>query len=89
MSSTIRANQDWMKKLNDVETVAEWSAEAKSKELTDVEFRYVLDELQYYSSLHIPGSSVRLSAADGVWLSGSLIDAQTTTALKDYAAVLA
>ncbi|KAJ2911065.1 hypothetical protein GGI21_000234 [Coemansia aciculifera] len=89
MSGTIRAKPDWMDKLNDAEAVAEWTAEAKAKELTDIELRYVLDELQYYSSLHIPGSSIRLSATEGVWISDSLIDAQTTNALKDYAAVLA
>ncbi|KAJ2891155.1 hypothetical protein GGI21_005936, partial [Coemansia aciculifera] len=89
MSSMIRAKPDWMDKLNDAETVAGWSVEAEAHELTDAEFHYVLDELQYYSSLHILGSSVRLSAADGVWFSDSLIDVQTTNALKDYAAVLA
>ncbi|KAJ2886163.1 hypothetical protein IWW38_005255, partial [Coemansia aciculifera] len=57
--------------------------------LTDAEFCYVLDELQYYLSLHTSYSSIRLSAADGVWFSDSLIDVQTTNALKDYVAVLA
>ncbi|KAJ2893778.1 hypothetical protein GGI21_005382, partial [Coemansia aciculifera] len=89
MSCTIRVNQDWMDKLNDAETVAEWAAEAEEHELTDAEFCYVLDELQYYLSLHTLYSSIRLSAADGVWFSDSLIDVQTTNALKDYAAVLA
>ncbi|KAJ2448034.1 hypothetical protein GGF42_005255 [Coemansia sp. RSA 2424] len=88
MSSTIRAKPDWMETLRDAETCAVWAAEAKAKELTDVEFRYVLDELAYYSSLHHPGSNVRLSAADGVWLSDSLIDTATTNALKEYATML-
>ncbi|KAJ2452443.1 hypothetical protein GGF42_004031 [Coemansia sp. RSA 2424] len=88
MSSTIRAKPDWMDTLKDAETCADWAAEAKAKELTDVEFRYVLDELVYYSSLHLPGSNVRLSAADGVWFSDSLIDTATTNELKNYAAIL-
>ncbi|KAJ2452202.1 hypothetical protein GGF42_004076 [Coemansia sp. RSA 2424] len=89
MSGTIRAEPDWMEALKDAETCAVWAAEAKAKELTDVEFRYVLDELAYYSSLHPLGSNVRLSAADGVWFSDSLIDADVTNELKDYAAILA
>ncbi|KAJ2334474.1 hypothetical protein GGI00_001838 [Coemansia sp. RSA 2681] len=88
MSSTIRAKPDWMDTLKDAETCAVWAAEARAKELTDVAFRYVLDELEYYSSLHPPGSNVRLSTADGVWFSDSLIDAETTNRLKEYAAIL-
>ncbi|KAJ2458677.1 hypothetical protein GGF42_001923, partial [Coemansia sp. RSA 2424] len=88
MSSAIRAKTDWMETLKDAETCAVWAAEAKAKELTDVEFRYVLDELAYYSSLHPPGSNVRLSAANGVWFSDSLIDLETTNELKEYAAIL-
>ncbi|KAJ2580924.1 hypothetical protein GGH95_002335, partial [Coemansia sp. RSA 1836] len=89
MSSTIRAEPDWMEALKDAETCAVWATEAKAKELTDVEFRYVLDELAYYSSLHPLGSNARLSAADGVWFSDSLIDLETTNELKEYAAILA
>ncbi|KAJ2449228.1 hypothetical protein GGF42_004840 [Coemansia sp. RSA 2424] len=88
MSSTIRAKPDWMETLRDAETCAVWAAEAKAKELTDVEFRYVLDELAYYSSLHPLGSNVRLSAADGIWFSDSLIDTAMTNELKNYAAIL-
>ncbi|KAJ2582435.1 hypothetical protein GGH95_001535, partial [Coemansia sp. RSA 1836] len=88
LSSATRAKSDWMETLKDAETCADWTSEAKAKELTDVEFRYVLDELAYYSSLHPPGSNVRLSTADGVWLSDSLIDTATTNELKNYAAIL-
>ncbi|KAJ2461231.1 hypothetical protein GGF42_000328 [Coemansia sp. RSA 2424] len=88
MSSTIRAKADWMETLKDAETCADWAAEAKAKELTDVELRYVLDELAYYSSLHPPGSNIRLSAADGVWSSDTLINAEMTNRLKEYAAIL-
>ncbi|KAJ2504651.1 hypothetical protein IWW47_002423 [Coemansia sp. RSA 2052] len=88
MSNTIRAKPDWMETLKDAETCAVWAAEAKAKELTDVAFRYVLDELEYYSSLHPPGGNVGLSAADGVWFSDSLVDAETINKLKEYAAIL-
>ncbi|KAJ2059705.1 hypothetical protein GGI17_004232 [Coemansia sp. S146] len=88
MSSDIRSNPDWMEMINDSDTRASWAGEAKAKELTDVEFAYVLDELAYYASLHLPGSNVRFSAADGVWFSDTLIDTDTTNELRDYAAIL-
>ncbi|KAJ2504148.1 hypothetical protein IWW47_002661 [Coemansia sp. RSA 2052] len=88
MSSTIRAKPDWMEALKNAETCAVWAAEARAKELTDIEFRYVLDELAYYSLLHSPGSNARLSAAAGVWFSDTLIDAETTNELKEYAILL-
>ncbi|KAJ2740264.1 hypothetical protein GGI20_005899, partial [Coemansia sp. BCRC 34301] len=88
MSSDIRTKPNWRDGLNDTDTLVDWATEAKAKELTDVEFRYVLDELKYYSSLHPLGSSVKLSAADGVWFSDSLVDAETTSKLKEYAAIL-
>ncbi|KAJ2825939.1 hypothetical protein FBU31_003575 [Coemansia sp. 'formosensis'] len=88
MSSAIRARPDWMDTLNDADTRAGWAAEARALNVMDLEFRYVLDELAYYSSLHSPDSSLRLSAADGVWFSDALIDAETTKGHKDYAVIL-
>ncbi|KAJ2811189.1 hypothetical protein H4S07_002220 [Coemansia furcata] len=88
MSSDIRSKPDWVEMINDTNTRASWAAEAKAMDLTDVEFAYVVDELAYYASLQSPGSSVRLSAADGVWFSDTLIDAETANQLKDYAAIL-
>ncbi|KAJ2461170.1 hypothetical protein GGF42_000371 [Coemansia sp. RSA 2424] len=55
-----------MEALKDAGTCADWAAEAKAKELTDIKFHYVLDELAYYLALHPPGSNIRLSAAGGV-----------------------
>ncbi|KAJ2442599.1 hypothetical protein GGF42_006900 [Coemansia sp. RSA 2424] len=78
-----------MEALKDAETCAVWATEAKAKKLTDIEFRYVLDELAYYSSLHPPDGNARLSAADGVWFSDSLIDLEMTNELKNHAAILA
>ncbi|KAJ2860348.1 hypothetical protein GGH94_005568 [Coemansia aciculifera] len=88
MSSDIRSKADWMKTLNDADARTSWAVEAKAKGLTDVELAYVLDELAYYASLHPPSSNVRLSAADGVWFSDALIDADATNELRDYAAIL-
>ncbi|KAJ2430465.1 hypothetical protein GGF41_000979 [Coemansia sp. RSA 2531] len=88
MSSDIRSKADWMETIDDADTRTGWATEAKAKELTDVEFAYILDELAYYASLHLPGSNVRLSAADGVWFSDTRVDDKTTSELKDYAAIL-
>ncbi|KAJ2751406.1 hypothetical protein GGI19_004500, partial [Coemansia pectinata] len=88
MSNDIRSKSDWIKTLNDANTRTGWAAEAKTKGLTGIEFAYVLDELVYYASLHPPSSNVRLSAADGVWFSDALIDAETTNELKNYATIL-
>ncbi|KAJ2034018.1 hypothetical protein H4S03_005264 [Coemansia sp. S3946] len=88
MSSDIRSRSDWIETINNADTRAGWAAEAKAKELTEIEFAYVLDELAYYASLHPPGSNARLSAADGVWFSDILVDVKTTDELKDYAAIL-
>ncbi|KAJ2030620.1 hypothetical protein GGI03_002866 [Coemansia sp. RSA 2337] len=88
MSSDIRSKSDWIDSLNDADARAGWAAESKAKELTDVEFAYVMDELAYYASLHPPDSKIRLSAAGGVWFSDALVDAETTSELRDYAAIL-
>ncbi|KAJ2876989.1 hypothetical protein H4R27_006283 [Coemansia aciculifera] len=88
MSSDIRSKSDWLETIYDANTRAGWAAEAKAKELTDVEFAYVLDELVYYASLHPPVSNIRLSAADGVWFSDTLIDAEITSKFKNYADIL-
>ncbi|KAJ2468348.1 hypothetical protein GGI03_001044 [Coemansia sp. RSA 2337] len=87
MCSDIRSKADWMETIDDADTRTGWATEAKAKELTDVEFAYVMDELAYYASLHLPGSSIKLSAADGVWFSDTLIDDKTTSELKNYAAI--
>ncbi|KAJ2825198.1 hypothetical protein GGI24_003226, partial [Coemansia furcata] len=88
MSSDVRSKPDWVETISDTSIRAAWAAEAKAKKLTDIELAYVLDELVYYASLHPPDSNLRLSAADGVWFSDTLIDADTRTRLNDYAAIL-
>ncbi|KAJ2751651.1 hypothetical protein GGI19_004340 [Coemansia pectinata] len=88
MSSDIRSKSDWLETIHDADTCASWAAETEAKELMGAEFGYVLDELVYYASLHLPGSDIRLSAADGVWFSDMLIDTDTTSELRDYATIL-
>ncbi|KAJ2030270.1 hypothetical protein IWW57_001268 [Coemansia sp. S610] len=88
LSRAIRSEPGWMEALNNAEMCADWALQAKTRGLTDVEFQYVLEELAYYSSLHLPDSDVRLSSTDGVWFSDSLVDAETTIQLKDYVAIL-
>ncbi|KAJ2476065.1 hypothetical protein EV174_005054 [Coemansia sp. RSA 2320] len=88
VSSAIRARSGWIEALGDADTRAGWAKEAKEQGLTDLELCYVLDELAYYASLSQSGSNIRLSAVDGVWISDSLVDLETTDRLKDYAAIL-
>ncbi|KAJ2813792.1 hypothetical protein H4S07_000412, partial [Coemansia furcata] len=88
MSSDVRSKPDWVETVSDTSIRAEWAAEAESKKLTDIELAYVLDEVVYYASLHPPDSNLKLSPADGVWFSDTLIDADTTTQLNDYASIL-
>ncbi|KAJ2771901.1 hypothetical protein IWQ56_001602, partial [Coemansia nantahalensis] len=44
--------------------------------------------LAYYAAQHTPGSSLRLSAVEKVWVSDSLIDEDTAAELKRYGAIL-
>ncbi|KAJ2461107.1 hypothetical protein GGF42_000411 [Coemansia sp. RSA 2424] len=88
MSSAIRAKPDWIAKSQSAEICERWKAEARAQSLTDLEVDYVFAELSYYASLHGSDTSIVLSAVDGVWCSDSLVDKETTQALKDYAAIL-
>ncbi|KAJ2825805.1 hypothetical protein GGI24_003066, partial [Coemansia furcata] len=88
MSGAIRAKPDWVNKSQSAEICERWKTEAKAQNLTDLEIDYVFAELEYYASLHKPGTNIMLGAVDGVWCSDSLVDDETTKALKDYAAIL-
>ncbi|KAJ2254578.1 hypothetical protein GGI13_002076 [Coemansia sp. RSA 455] len=88
MSGAIRAKPDWVSKSQNAEICERWKAEAKTQNLTDLEIDYVFAELDYYASLHKSGTNIMLGAVDGVWCSDSLVDDETTKALKDYAAIL-
>ncbi|KAJ2886643.1 hypothetical protein H4R27_000506 [Coemansia aciculifera] len=88
MSGAIRAKPDWVSKSRSAEICERWKAEAKAQNLTDLEVNYVFAELDYYASLHKADTNIMLSAVDGVWCSDSLVDDDTTKALKEYAAIL-
>ncbi|KAJ2867481.1 hypothetical protein GGI22_001042 [Coemansia erecta] len=86
----IRGKVDWMAKMKDAEIRTRWIAEATQQEpeLTDKELAYVFDELEYCASLHTTGCGVRMSPVEQVWISDSLIDADTEKEVKRYAALL-
>ncbi|KAJ2063044.1 hypothetical protein GGI17_001991 [Coemansia sp. S146] len=88
MSSAIRAKSGWLNKSQSAEICERWKTEAKAQNLTDLEVDYVFAELEYYASLHKADTNIMLGAVDGVWCSDSLIDDDTTKALKEYVAIL-
>ncbi|KAJ2444223.1 hypothetical protein IWW46_002129, partial [Coemansia sp. RSA 2440] len=88
MSGAFRGKDDWITNMASPEIRAHWTREAKEQGLTECEIDYVFDELNHYAALHVPGSSIKLSAVENVWMSDSLIDADITQELKRYVAVL-
>ncbi|KAJ2556925.1 hypothetical protein GGH12_006265, partial [Coemansia sp. RSA 1822] len=88
MSGVIRSKDAWMTKMTSPEIRTRWTREAKEQGLTECEIDYVFDELNHYAALHVPGSSIKLSAVENVWVSDSLVDDDTTLELKRYVAVL-
>ncbi|KAJ1671478.1 hypothetical protein GGF38_000776 [Coemansia sp. RSA 25] len=88
MSSAIRAKPDWVAKSQNAEICERWKTEARAQSLTDLEVDYVFAELDFYVSLHGSDTNIVLGAVDGVWCSDSLVDKETTQALKDYATIL-
>ncbi|KAJ2746698.1 hypothetical protein GGI20_001119 [Coemansia sp. BCRC 34301] len=77
-SQVVRTNPNRIELLNNKEACATWAATAKAMGLIDTGFRHVLKELKYFASLHPLGSNTKLGAADGVWISDTLIDAELT-----------
>ncbi|ORX73951.1 hypothetical protein DL89DRAFT_219533 [Linderina pennispora] len=51
MSGAIRAKPGWTVKMQDGAIRQKWTTEAKSQGLTDLEIKYVLEELDYYAKL--------------------------------------
>ncbi|KAJ1944901.1 hypothetical protein FBU59_002468 [Linderina macrospora] len=88
MSGAIRAKPDWTTKMHDAEIRQKWTAEAKDQGLTDLEIKYVLEELEYYAKLRDPETGVEISGVDMVWSSDSLIDSDLAQELQCYAAIL-
>ncbi|KAJ1721729.1 hypothetical protein LPJ53_003800, partial [Coemansia erecta] len=88
MCDAIRAKPSWTEKLKDTEIRARWSAEAKNNGFNNPELEYALDKLDYFASLHVPGSNIGMSTVEQVWVSDTLIDLETKARLKEYAAIL-
>ncbi|KAJ1991328.1 hypothetical protein GGI25_002371 [Coemansia spiralis] len=88
MIGAIRIKPNWIVKMHDPEIRARWVAEAKSQGLTDKEISYTFDELEFDATLHDRDSGIYLSAVDSVWVSDSLIGAETTNELKRHIAIL-
>ncbi|KAJ2851732.1 hypothetical protein IWW36_000877 [Coemansia brasiliensis] len=88
MSGAIRSKEDWMSKMMNPEIRIRWANESKEQGLTEREIDYVFEELAFYAALHVPGSNIKLSAVENVWISDDLIESSTTEELKKYAAIL-
>ncbi|KAJ1795844.1 hypothetical protein LPJ56_005894, partial [Coemansia sp. RSA 2599] len=65
-SGAIRMKPDWMTKMNDQTIRDRWTAEAVAQGLTEKEIAYLFDELEYYATLHVPGSKIFLSSVERV-----------------------
>ncbi|KAJ1816490.1 hypothetical protein LPJ56_002333 [Coemansia sp. RSA 2599] len=87
-SGAIRMKPGWMTKMNDQTIRDRWTAEAMAQGLTEKEIAYLFDELEYYATLHEPGSKIFLSSVERVWYSDELIDDETAGKLREHAAVL-
>ncbi|KAJ1929730.1 hypothetical protein EC988_010082, partial [Linderina pennispora] len=58
MSGAIRAKPGWTIKMQDGAIRQKWTTEAKSQGLTDLEIKYVLEELDYYAKLRDPETGI-------------------------------
>ncbi|KAJ1817081.1 hypothetical protein LPJ56_002157, partial [Coemansia sp. RSA 2599] len=65
-SGAIRMKPDWMTKMNNQAIRDRWTAEAMAQGLTEKEIAYLFDELEYYATLHVPGSKIFLSSVERV-----------------------
>ncbi|KAJ2363082.1 hypothetical protein IW150_006835, partial [Coemansia sp. RSA 2607] len=88
MCDLIRAKPNWIEKLEDVKICARWLIKAKYRGLTNPERDYALDKLDYFASLHVPGSNIDMSPVEQVWVSDSLIDPEIEAQLKEYVTIL-
>ncbi|KAJ1953524.1 hypothetical protein EC988_002945 [Linderina pennispora] len=88
MSGAIRAKPNWTVKMQDDKIRQKWAAEAKNQGLTDLEIKYVLEELDYYAKLRDPETGIEVSGVDMVWASDSLISDALAQELRDYAFIL-
>ncbi|KAJ2392115.1 hypothetical protein GGI05_002754 [Coemansia sp. RSA 2603] len=88
MCDSIRAKPNWIEKLKDVKICARWLIIAKYRGLTNPERDYAFEKLDYFASLHTPGSNIYMSPVEQVWISDSLIDPETEVQLKECETIL-
>src|SRR5271170_409155 len=65
LSAAIRNKPDWHVKRLNPHIVAKWQQEALSQHITPTQFKFVLDELEYYDKLR--DGSMEVAYVDGVW----------------------
>ena len=64
-SAVIRSKHEWHIKRRDPNIVEKWQADAIAQHITPEQFKYVIDELEYYDKLR--NGSVEVADVDGVW----------------------
>ena len=70
LSATIREKVDWHIKRLNPNIVSRWEAEALAQGCTIEQFKYVIDELEYYDSLR--SDFIEVASVDGVWRASAL-----------------
>src|SRR5579871_3396425 len=65
LSAAIRNKPDWHAKRLNPDIVSKWEAEAIAQHITPAQFKYVMDELNYYDKLR--DGLVEVADVDGVW----------------------
>eukprot|EP01097_Dermamoeba_algensis_P011482 TRINITY_DN8906_c0_g1_i1.p1 TRINITY_DN8906_c0_g1~~TRINITY_DN8906_c0_g1_i1.p1 ORF type:complete len:513 (+),score=136.73 TRINITY_DN8906_c0_g1_i1:65-1603(+) len=71
LSATIRRKPEWEQKRKNSDIVSKWKEEAKQQSITEEQFLYVMEELEYYEGLK--NGKMEVSAVDGIWQADELI----------------
>jgi hypothetical protein len=87
VSASIRNKPDWHLKRRDPEIVARWQREAVAQHITPIQFKYVMDELDYYEKLR--SDTMEVASVDGVWKASSLFPEALSTEFSRLVAKLA
>ena len=72
LSTLIRNKEKWYEKFRDEKIVAKWRVEAKFQNISNEQFNYVIDELEYYFSLRKNG--IEMATVEGVWQADGAVD---------------
>ena len=86
LSAAIRNKVDWHTKRLNPEIVAQWQREASVQHITAAQFKFVIDELEYYDKLR--SGSVEAADVDGVWRANSLFPPRVTADFARQVGVL-